>query len=124
MIVAVTATVILTATPRPFNVKGTLSIVGSVVDDPDGTCSGGLGFVDVTEGTEVTIADASGATVAIGKLGRSKPDADGLSCVWGFTVANVPGGKSFYGVEVGHRGTVKFTEKQLRAGIGLSLSGL
>jgi hypothetical protein len=33
----------------------------------------------------------------------------------------VPAGKKFYGVSVSHRGTVQFTEQEIKAGPGLTI---
>jgi hypothetical protein len=42
-------------------------------------------------------------------------------CTFRFAVADVPGGKKFYGVEISSRGVLRYTEKQMRAGLALSI---
>jgi hypothetical protein len=107
---------------KSFTLIGTMAIIGTEnVKNDDGSCYGGSGYDDIDTGTQVVVSDSSGKTVAIGKLGKSVMKAANLECVWKFVVNGVPTGQRFYKVEVGHRGEVQYTEKQLRRGIGLSL---
>lgn len=97
--------------PRTFTVNGTLSL-----QNPDGysastTCIGKGGYADIDEGTAVTITDAATATVAIGRLGVGRIDDYG--CTFGFSVSSVPAGKGFYGIEVSHRGVLKYSEADI-----------
>lgn len=108
-------------------VHGTVSIPGSetMTDDGPGTqCwamgndpttqafGGGLSspFDDVKAGAQVTVTDAAGTVVGIGKLGdgAAASESDGATsgnlrypCEFTFDVAGVPAGKRFYGVKVG-----------------------
>jgi hypothetical protein len=66
------------------------------------------GFDDIVLGGSVLIADDAGATLSPTKLGPGTCDKDGY-CDFSFT-ASVPAGKHFYGVSVGHRNSVKYTE--------------
>jgi hypothetical protein len=100
--------------PDAFQVAGTVTLT-----DPDGYmssthCSGKGGYDDIAEGASVNITDAGGATVAIGRLGPG--DTQSAGCVFAFSVADVPAGKSFYGIEISHRGIVKFSEAEVSSG--------
>lgn len=101
------------AGPDTFKVAGTVTL-----KDPDGymsstNCRGKGGYDDIAEGASVTITDAAGATVAIGRLGLG--DRQNTGCVFGFSVTDVPTGRHFYGIEVSHRGVVKFSEAELKS---------
>lgn len=80
-------------------------------------CEGTGGFSDLREGAQVTVTDAAGSVVAIGALQAGASPLVG-TCVFPFTIKDVPGGSGFYGVQVGgeQRGTVRFTEDQMRSG--------
>lgn len=92
--------------PSTFDVHGTL-----VIQDD---CTS-LGYSDIGTGTQVTVTDESGTVLGIGDLGQQG------QCRWSFLVLNVPAGHRFYGVGIGRRGTIQYTEAQLRAGVSLSL---
>ena len=106
-----------------FTVKGGLLIAdSSVIPTGDKTCAASGGYDDIDKGTSVVITDAAGKTIAIGELqeGRSIPNADD-ECAFFFTVKDVPDGQKFYGIEVSHRGNVKYTLKEMKKGPVLSL---
>lgn len=94
--------------PATFVASGTLEIT-------DG-CTG-LGYSDIQTGTQVVITDEHQTVLGAGEL-----SVNGM-CRWAFTVFNVPAGKTFYGVTISHRGTIQYTEAELRAGVHLSLGG-
>jgi len=77
-------------------------------------CNGYAGFSDLATGSPVTIYDATGTIVALGKLDAGT-SPDGLSCSFPFAVTNVPGG-DFYSVEVSHRGKIQVTGQDAHAG--------
>jgi hypothetical protein len=92
--------------PATFPVHGRLIIGGG--------CSG-FGYSDIGDGTEVTLTDDAGKVLSVGQLSSAG------GCLWNFTLPDVPVGGKFYGITISHRGTVHFTEKELRAGVTLSL---
>jgi hypothetical protein len=108
-----------TAAPASSS-AGTLTIQGgltlnaslSVLNLDDLHCEGMDGYDDIRAGTSVTVADASGATIAVGKLGDGRLNGSGFTrtCGFVFTVADVPAGKGFYGIEVSHRGRMTYAE--------------
>jgi len=92
--------------PAPFTVTGTLTIE----DD----CTG-WGYDDLHDGTEVTLTDENGKLLAVGQLTRTS------TCSFTFTLENVPPGRQFYGITISHRGTLHYSEQQLRQGVELSI---
>jgi hypothetical protein len=98
---------------------------------------------DVTDGSQVTVTDSGGHILGTGtlvtddsaaaqkeisqydalnaSLGAFGGGGPGMS-VYKFTVAGLPGGQARYGVQIGqNRGTLWFTEAQMRAAANLSL---
>lgn len=119
------------ASPDPMAVTGALSVPGGFTEGglaggPGQPCAVGGGYADIRAGAQVVVTDASGRTLALGELGDGKlrlPDLDvwgTRSCVFPFSV-QVPGGHDFYGIEVTHRGMVRFTAEQLRQPVEMSL---
>ena len=98
------------AGPRTYRITGTLTLADGF--SASTTCSGKGGFRDISEGAQVTITDSTGATIALGHLGTGRVDTGG--CVFPFEVADVPAGKEFYGIEVSHRGVIKYGENEVR----------
>jgi hypothetical protein len=95
------------------------------VQDP---CEAADGFDDIHAGTQVVIADETGATVALGDLnGGNLQGTEGdpvftLDCGFDFIVPDIPVGHPFYKVSIGRRGTQEYTAAQLREPIELTLS--
>ncbi|MEV0616179.1 hypothetical protein AB0I81_22890 [Nonomuraea sp. NPDC050404] len=106
-----------------LSVDGQVTVRGeppAVLTDNELTCRGGGGFDDLREGAQVVVSDAAGKTIALGQLGAGSWKR-GVGCIFLFTVADVPGGLDFYGVEVSHRGRVQYTAAQLAAPVELSI---
>ena len=92
-----------------FTASGTLGLVA--VDAATDDCGSGTGgFDDISEGADVVIYDAAGKRLAFGSLKAGKPQGDGGLCVFDFEIPEVPRGKGPYGIEVGSRGQVSFSE--------------
>lgn len=105
--------------------RPTVNVSGSLMlDSRDGvlrlgsTCTGTGGYDDIHAGTQVVATDQSGTVIATGALLTGEP-SDG-ACRFRFTVT-VPAGRKFYGISVSHRGTIQYTENELRHGVGLCL---
>ncbi|MGC4769187.1 hypothetical protein ACLQ25_09430 [Micromonospora sp. DT44] len=122
------ATAKATTAPAARSIAGTLMLADADGFTWDATtgCQGSGGYDDVTPGAQVTITDAAGATVGLGKLGNGiletaagAATADG--CKFTFTVKDVPTGKDFYGVEVSHRGKVQYPEQQVFGALALTI---
>ena len=121
IIVAVIVTV-SALTPHTFTVNGAMVLVDDSAGYTQGeACSGLGGYDDIDKGTDVVVKDAAGKTVALGSLKAGK-GLDG-ECAFLFTVNDVPDGLKFYGVEISHRGTVQYTQAQMKKGPTLSLGG-
>jgi len=94
----------LAGTPAEFAVHGILSLA-----PVGGTCR----TFDVGPWQHVTVAAEDGTILGVGRL------TAGESCQWDFTVKHVSAGHRSYGVTVDGRVTVRFSERQLRAGVTL-----
>ena len=85
-----------------------------------GACAGSDGFADITGGAEVVVRDGKGVNVGLGKLGTGKADGP-VTCVFPFTVKDVPTGGGIYSVEVTRRGEISFKAADAE-NVALSLS--
>lgn len=94
-------------------IQSTMTVHGRFQINSD---CGSMGYSDISEGTEVTLTDQDNKVLAVGHL-------NGAGCSYAFELDNVPTGEKFYGISVSHRGTVHFTEAEMRAGPVLSLGG-
>ena len=115
-----------TATPTPtrpatFTASGFMDLSQTMLGGKIGDqCSGRGGYSDMSGGTQVKISDASGKIIALGALDYGKaassiPETGTTRaniCRFTFSVPGVPAGQSIYGVEVGKRGVINFSESQ------------
>lgn len=105
------------AAPKTFTLTGTLTVPG---DASNGGCVTDRGYDDIQTGTGVTVYDASGKVLAVGRLGSGR--VAGFRCAFSLTVPSVPHGEGFYQVEVASRGKVAFDEAVLvSSGASLTL---
>lgn len=108
-----------------FDISGTITVQGSALDDytatADGGCEGTGGYSDMTSGTAVTVADATGKIVATGALGQGLDIGGG--CQISFDVPGVPTHLSKYVVTVSHRGSQVLTPAQAFQPLDLTLGG-
>jgi hypothetical protein len=96
---------------RPeHRITGNLTLVGSIGSGEQG-CEGSGGYDDISEGTQVTVSDGSGKTIALGSL-RAGRQVDRFRCTLDFSIAGVPDA-DFYKVEVAHRGALTFSKQEL-----------
>lgn len=108
-----------------FNVSGSIVLMRSDGYSSDGRdCSGRRGYDDIHAGAQVTVTDQAGTVVALSELQPGHQSGEAGGCLFLFTVRDVPKGKGFYGVSVGRetRGTVRYSEKNLRTGPRLVLA--
>lgn len=104
-----------------FTAQGTmtLGLEGVTQHAPGGgECDGYGGYDDVTPGAQVVIK-AEGATVGKGELGEGTYD-EGW-CRFPFSISEIKGGSKFYSIEVANRGSLEYTEEELKSGVSLSL---
>lgn len=96
----------------------------------DPTCMGWQGYDDIRGGAQVTVTDASGKVLVVGSLDPGTAigittEANGLpraeQCTIPFKVAGIPRGVGPYGVEVSHRGVLRYNESDL-SGLMLGFS--
>jgi hypothetical protein len=86
-------------------------------------CRGRGGYGDVNSGTQVTVRDGSGALLATSSLRGGR--ADGGSCVFEFTLSDVPRA-DYYTFEVGRRGELSYSREDLLVEgwhVGFTLGG-
>lgn len=124
VIAAVVVIVVLLTRPNTFTVNGQMALLGEEGDSYSNveggtTCTALDGYDDISAGTQVVVSDASGDTVAVGQLDAGKATSE--ACAFAFKIDDVPAGSKFYKVEVGKRGGLQYTEKELRAGVAVSL---
>ena len=99
-----------------MTINGTFTLhQEDLVDRDETSCQGTGGYDDIRDGLEVAVTDAAGTVIGLGRL-SSKPGEDTFAgrrtCEYEFTVSGLPDA-SFYGVEVGHRGVVRFSAADL-----------
>lgn len=113
-----------------FTLDGKLTLrwsTGAFERRDSGLCAGSGGYSDITGGASVTVTDQSGTVIGTGQLDDGSADVDSstatpIDCVFRFSVAHVPDGRTFYGVTVSHRGAVQFPPDQAKAaGVNLSI---
>jgi hypothetical protein len=110
----------------PFTIRAQFELrLGQFVWNTGQGCWGYFAYTDVRAGTTVTVADASGTTVAMGKLdqGQTVMDTDdptrAQSCLWTVDVPAVPSGRAFYSVQIGDRSPQRFPEAELQQRVTL-----
>lgn len=113
-----------TATASEFSLTGSLDLKTSSLTAVDllsdgGPCSGKGGYSDIADGTQVVVSDGAGATLALGQITNSVYSP--ADCHFDLAVDHIPAGRSFYKVEVSHRGGVQYTEQQMKQGVSLTL---
>ncbi len=104
--------------PATLTIDGQLvmSSIGSGNDVEGALCVPyGDGYADIRPGTQVTVTDEAAKVVGLGQLG-SGLTGPAFKCLIPFNIPNIPAGHPFYGVEVAHRGVVRFTPAQISAG--------
>jgi hypothetical protein len=106
--------VMLLQSSRSFTLSGEIVLSGDSFGASK-NCWGTGALSDITDGATITVTDGGGATIALGQLTAGDLSSGG-TCVFNFSVADVPSGKGFYGVEIAHRGIVRFPEAQVTAG--------
>lgn len=115
-----------------FMIVGELRVTGSNLNfgSHTGECAGAGGYSDLREGAAVAVANSSGRTIAIGRLGAGKSTTSGGSngsvarlaaCTFPIKVEGVPDGEDFYAVTVTHRGAQQYSREQLKQPIVLTL---
>lgn len=83
-------------------------------------CVGDNGYDDISPGVQVTVTSADGKVIGVGRLqaGRIVP---GVGCAFDFEVVGVPRGGTYYGVEIGRRGTLRYPEAEAMRRLEMTL---
>ena len=81
---------------------------------PKTKCEGQGQHADLTAGAQVLVRDARGKLLGVGELGAGVVNVEESSCSFALTVAKVPKEKSFYTLEVAHRGQNHYTEEKIQ----------
>jgi hypothetical protein len=108
------------AGPATLTVSGTFVLTDDNLFLGTDGCAGQDGYSDISTGAAVTVTDGTGAIVGLGRLDSAQLTSTD-DCTFSFSVADVPAGKNFYGVEVTHRGAVKYAEADLAEPLALTL---
>jgi len=126
VVAAIVVTLVLTLSGGSRN----LMVAFDLLDfDGGSTCAGGAGgYGDIGPGTDVVVRDEDNHVLGTAQLGDGKSAnlPNGGGCAWITTVKDVPTGKNFYSVEVGHRGSQVYSSSQLDKNgwsVELSLGG-
>jgi len=117
--------------PVDFPVTGALSIeldlMGTIAVNPYGEyglgCAVSTGYDDIGAGTQVAVTNGSGEVLALAELtSGSLKQVGGRDVCWFYFSARVPEGSDFYGVEIAHRGVVRFDRADLDEELALGLN--
>lgn len=95
--------------PKTFTVSGTLTLTkpSGFVSTDENLCQGDGGYSDLRGGANVTVYDADGTKIGLSDLHTGQ--TDDTSCVFDFTITEVPvSKKDIYSIEVSHRGQQSF----------------
>lgn len=103
-----------------FDARGDVTLTTNSLLSVSGSCQGQDGYDDMVECAPVVIRAANGDTVAVGRMGLGAKTTR-YTCVFPFTVEDVPAGVGPYSVEVSSRGEIPFTEDDAQS-ISLTLS--
>lgn len=103
-----------------FTTTGNLKLTSDSIDASSDGCAGTGGYSDMSVGVSVKVSDPTGKIVALGEVDQAFSVTSG-ECTLHFTVDRIPAGQKIYSVEVSHRGALPYTEKELRAGLSLTL---
>lgn len=118
------------ADAKGYTVNGDLTLTSvDALDGDDTSCKGAAGFDDIVGGAQIVVTDGAGQTLGLAKLsdGRTMGAVSSIlerptECSFAFHVVDVAKGKTFYKVEVSHRGQLQYTEAQIaHGGIHLTL---
>lgn len=124
------------APPAPFTVTGAIVVPADILSSGQAvgeSCATDDGYGDIQAGAQVTVKDAAGTVVAVGRLQAGtvadlygEGDMPALlgyasKCTFAFNVTNVPAGQQIYSVEVSHRGELRYDRDQLDQPLALTL---
>lgn len=107
--------------PATFTIHGTFRLRDDTYILPGLPCVGTGGFRDIRGGTQVTVKDENGTLLGVSELSEGEYDAlkanstvVAKGCLFTFDVGSLPR-RSFYKVEVSHRGEQVYSFDDLMA---------
>jgi|GEM_PF-1646468 len=106
-------------------IQGKFVFVSTALQQTGNGCAGSGLYADVAPGMSVTVLDANGAPVGSTVLGAGIQARDGVSCIYQFTVENLPASPS-YDVVLGARNPLRYEQsllEQAQYRIGMRLQG-
>lgn len=124
------------AAPETMSVAGTLSLIQedpfllSGGPKPGKACNGDDALSDITNGTQVTISDNTGAAVGLAELTNGQyvegpnfdPDWPDYDCQFSFTASDVPATSDIYSFDLEGHPSIKFTKAEAGS-LALELKG-
>lgn len=121
-------------TPTTVEISGTVSVPAdraSISDTPTlgDPCTAAPGYDDIAPGSQAVVTDQAGTTIGFADLGPGMLIAGGDDfltdprCQSIFSVHDIPGGKSLYGVHVGRdsRGVLRYHPADIHAPIAITI---
>lgn len=112
-----------------LTIHGILTLTtGQFMWNDTALCWGDGGYDDIAIGSPITITDETGTVIGIGHIDTSQasefaPDFTMPGrCTFGIMAKNIPANHDFYGVEVAHRGAVKYTKTDLANSITMTIN--
>jgi hypothetical protein len=116
--------------PAPFTLVGDVTVLrpNMIWNENPTMCAGTGGYDDMRVGAQVVVTDENSTTIAVGSIDSATPMMDpddgnlARGCSLGFSVAGVPEGRQFYGVEVTSRGRLQYTRDQMKGRLQLSFN--
>ncbi|GAB2449094.1 hypothetical protein GCM10027062_33030 [Nocardioides hungaricus] len=114
------------APPKTMSLSGTLSLIQedpfllSGGPKPGKACSGDDALSDISDGTQVTISDSTGAAVGLAELTGGQyveganfdPDGPDYDCQFTFSATNVPATSDIYSFDLEGHPSIKFTKDE------------
>jgi hypothetical protein len=113
--------------PTSILVDGTFDLDGARSDgnytvSAGDSCEGTGGYDDLSQGATVKVTGPKGHVLATTGLTEGVYRGDIGACEFTFRL-KVPPNLQTYGISISHRGTIQFTEKQMKNGPSLDIGG-
>jgi hypothetical protein len=114
------------AKPQSLVIKGAVSVDAANPGRFKSQCHPASGFSDIHEGADVSVTNTNGKVIALGSLGsghyyKVHGITKSTTCVFSFIVSDVPVSEHVYGIEVSHRGELKYHRSDLHRRVFLQL---
>jgi hypothetical protein len=97
---------------KPPLITGTFTLKDHQSYGDENSCQGDGGYSDIKDGTPVVVYNQNNRIIGSGKLSQSKKQQGG-NCVF-FLSVSTTSPATFYQIEVGRRGKLPYSAKQLK----------